>query len=267
MSRRQHRVGPAQGAAGRSAHAADGWARVGRRAGVVAGVALLLQTVLFLLDVTGVLVPRVVYRTTARGVQQDLIDYYVAVNERMHLLWWDVAARDVAGPVGYLALMVLIAASVRVVGTDRPRPRLGGAATLIGAGAAALSDLMFLSHLTWWRPGGFQPTADIVAFGRAGEVMDSVGSTLQTFGHVMLAVGLVALAPTVAAVDRRLGWLAYAQAALLAVVVLARIVGADPIALAGSIASGLVVSPALAVLLGLALGRRGGRTRGPADPG
>jgi hypothetical protein len=77
------------------------WSRIGRAAGYFAGGAFLAQTVLYLLDVTGALTPRAMYQVTERGMQQDLIDYYVSYNERMHSIWWDVALRDVAGPLGY----------------------------------------------------------------------------------------------------------------------------------------------------------------------
>jgi hypothetical protein len=84
------------------------WGRLGRAAGYFAGVAFLAQTVLYLLDVTGALALQTQYQVTERGSQQDLIDYYINNNDRMHSIWWNVALRDVLGPLGYLALMVLI---------------------------------------------------------------------------------------------------------------------------------------------------------------
>lgn len=71
----------------------------------VAGGAFLAQSGLFLLDATGALAPHPTYRITERGLEQDLIDYYVGHNERMHSIWWDVALRGLLGPVGWLALM------------------------------------------------------------------------------------------------------------------------------------------------------------------
>lgn len=82
-------------------------------------------------------------------MQQDLADFYVAVNERMHTIWWDVAIRDVLGPVGYLALMVLMLAVRHAAGPGHPRVELAVLFTLVGAGAAAVSDLLYLSHVTW----------------------------------------------------------------------------------------------------------------------
>ena len=128
-----HRPGP-------SASSAT-WRRLGRAAGYFAGGAFLAQTVLFLLDVTGALMPRTKYRLTDRGSQQDLIDYYVNYNDRMHSMWWNIALRDVLGPLGYLALIVLILALLQVAGSGKPREELGQLFVVFGASAAALSDL------------------------------------------------------------------------------------------------------------------------------
>ena len=177
------------------------WSRFGRAAGYIAGVAFLAQTVLYLLDVTGALTPQTEYHVTERGSQQDLIDYYVNYNERMHSIWWDVAIRDVLGPLGYLALVVLILALLRVAGTGQPREELSQLFVVVGASTAALSDLMYLSHITWWRRGGFQATPDIIAYGRAFEVVDNVGNYLQWAGYLVLALGFACSAPTL--VERR----------------------------------------------------------------
>ena len=45
----------------------------------------------------------------------------------MQSIWWNVALRDVLGPLGYLALMVLILALLHVAGTRQPREELGRA--------------------------------------------------------------------------------------------------------------------------------------------
>ena len=62
----------------------DAWRRWGRVAGYIAGPVFLFQTVLFLLDVTGVLAPQVGFVDTPAGVMEDLATYYAATNERMH---------------------------------------------------------------------------------------------------------------------------------------------------------------------------------------
>ena len=231
------------------------WSRLGRAAGYFAGGAFLAQTALFLLDVTGALTPQTRYQVTERGSQQDLIDYYVNYHERMHSIWWNVALRDVLGPFGYLALIVLILALLHVAGTGKPREELGQLFVVLGASTAALSDLMYLSHIRWWREGGFQATPDIVAHGRAFEIVDNVGNYVQWAGCLVLAVGFLCLAPTLsgALLRPRLALLAYLEAAALLAFVLTHMAGADVAGYIAAAAGGLVLGPALAILMGHAL--------------
>lgn len=232
------------------------WRRIGRAAGYLAGGAFLAQTILFLLDVTGVLAAPVAYQATERGSQQDLVDYYVDYHERMHGIWWDVALRDVLGPLGYLALIVLVVALLHVAGAGRPREELGQLFVVLGASTAALSDLMYLSHISGWRSGGFEATPDIIAYGRAVEVVDNVGNYLQWAGFLVLALGFTCLGPTLsgAAFRRRwLGILAYLQAAGLMAFVLTNVAEAKVAGYIAAVASGLIIGPALAILLGHAL--------------
>jgi hypothetical protein len=232
------------------------WTRLGHIAGYVAGGAFLGQTALYLLDVTGVLAPPVSYRVTDQGSQQDLIDYYVSYHERMHDIWWDVALRDLLGPIGYLALLILIRALIQVAGSGKPREDLAQIFVLLGASAAALSDLVYLSHLGWWRPGGFLATPDMIAFGRAVEVADNLGDFVQWAGLLLLAIGLILVRPTLAdALGRRhrLAVFAYLEAAALIAFVVANVLGADTAVTVAAVASGLILAPALAVLTGHAI--------------
>lgn len=239
-----------------SSASTSAWSRIGRAAGYFAGGAFFAQTVLFLLDVTGVLAPQTMYQVTEQGSQQDLINYYVSYNERMHTIWWDVALRDVLGPLGYLALIVLILALLHVAGTAKPREELGQLFVVLGASTAALSDLMYLSHINWWRRGGFQPTPDIIAHGRAFEVVDNVGNYLQWAGYLVLALGFTCLSPIFSGASFRRRWLsllAYLEAAALVAFVFTQIADADVAGYIAAVASGLVLGPALAILMGHAL--------------
>jgi hypothetical protein len=238
------------------------WGRIGRAAGYFAGGAFFGQTVLYLLDATGALTPRITYRVTDRGSQQDLVDYYLDYNERMHSIWWDVALRDVLGPLRYLALMVLVVALLHVAGSGKPLEELGRLFVVLGGSAAAVSDVMYLSHVTWWRHGGFQPTPDIIAYGRAFEIVDTVGSYLQWAGYLVLAVAFACLAPTLRGASLRRRWLsilAYGQAAALLAFVLTNLAEAELAGNIAALASGAILAPALAILLGHALVR----TRAP----
>src|SRR5690606_3020829 len=110
--------------------------RVGAWAAHVAAAGFLVQSVLYLLDVTGALAPRVEYRASGRGFEQELIAFYVEQSSRMHDIWWDVAVRDVAGPVAYLALVIVAMAVVRVLGDEGPRVVVGRLLITVGALAA-----------------------------------------------------------------------------------------------------------------------------------
>jgi hypothetical protein len=235
---------------------AAAWSRIGRAAGYLAGGAFLAQTILYLLDVTGALAPQTKYQVTERGLQQDLTDYYIRYNERMHSIWWDVALRDVLGPLGYLALIVLVFALLHLAGAGKAREELGQLFVVLGASTAALSDLMYLSHITWWRRGGFQATPDVIAHGRAFEIVDNVGNYLQWAGCLVLALGFICLAPTLSEAPLRRRWLsllAYCQAAALLAFVLTHVADADVAGYIAAAVSGLVLGPALAILMGHAL--------------
>jgi hypothetical protein len=249
---------PGQHAAYRAGSPAStsAWRRLGRAAGYFAGGAVLAQTVLYLLDVTGALATQTMYQATGRGLPQDLTDYYVSYNERMHGIWWDVALRDVLGPLGYLALIVLVVALLHVAGTGKPREELGQLFVVLGASTAALSDLMYLSHITWWRSGGFLATPDIIAHGRAFDVVDNVGNYLQWAGYLVLALGFTCLGPTLGGARLRRRWLsllAYLEAAALLAYVFTNIADAAVAGYIAAVASGLVLGPALAILIGHAL--------------
>jgi hypothetical protein len=106
--------------------ATEVWRRLGRSAAYCAAGAFLKQSALFLLDATGAFARRVAFTTSGRGLDQDLIELYVRQSERMHGIWWNVAVRDVVGPLGYLALVVAVQAMVHMAGTTPPRQSLVG---------------------------------------------------------------------------------------------------------------------------------------------
>jgi hypothetical protein len=234
----------------------DAWRRWGRTAGYVAGTAFLLQTILFLLDATGVLAPQVGFVDTPAGVMDDLATYYVASNERMHTIWWDVAVRDVAGPIGFVALMVLSISVVRVAGGRGPRDELAVLFVVLGGSLGALNDLMYLSYTHWWRAGGFRADSDIVAFGVTLDAIDNVGTFFLRTGYLLLALGFILLAPTLG--HLRSGWRWLRAVALLEAVGLLAWIATDLAQLntahyVASVAAGIVLGPALAVLAARAM--------------
>lgn len=173
-----------------------GWGKVGRHAGLVAGVALLAQTLLFLVDTLGFIDDDPTYRATAAGEEQDLANYFLALFEHQHALVWNIAIRDVLGPIGFVAVGILALALTRVLGRDRPDVVLSAVALQVGAAVAALADLTYLSTVGTWRLTGFSatPPADIISAGRAYEQIDNLSTYLQLAGYSVLAIGILMLA-------------------------------------------------------------------------
>jgi hypothetical protein len=54
--------------------------------------------------------------------------------------------------------MVGVLALEHLAGTGRPRQEIGRLFIMLGAAAAGLSDLIYLSHIAWWGPGAKQAT-------------------------------------------------------------------------------------------------------------
>lgn len=128
----------------------------------------------------------------------------------------------------------------------------------VGALTAAACDVAYLSQIATWRGGGFRPTPDIVAFGRASEVLDHAISYVLHAGYCVLALGFVCLGAVLRSAGTSfapLAVLSYAQGATLLAVVLLRVAGLDTGREVATAVTSLVLGPALAVLLGHALPR------------
>ncbi len=235
------------------------WRRWGRVAGYIAGPVFFLQTVLVLLDVAGVLAPLTGVSDTPAGVMEDLATYYVAANERMHTIWWDPALRDTLGPIGYVALMVLVIAVVRVAGTHQPRDEIAVLLVVLGGSLGALNDLMYLSYTRWWFHGGFRPTPDIVAFGTTLDAIDNLGTYLQRAGYLLLSLGFLLLAPTFGRIRHGWRWLsllARLEAVALVAWVLNDVAQTGTTRYIAATAAGLVLGPALTIMAGYAIATR-----------
>ena len=247
---------------------ANAWKRVGRVAAYVAGTALFLQSVLYLIDATGLIEPLISFSATSGDLQRDLATYYVAFHERQHRLWWNIAVRDTVGPLGYLALVVLALALRHVVGRGRPRAELMVLFTSVGALTAAACDVAFLSQIAWWRGGGFAPTPDIVAFGRASEVLVHTIDYVLHAAYFVLALGFVcvgAVLRTAGARFARLAILSNAEAAALFALVISYAAGLGVAYSIATAAAGLLIGPALALLLGRALSQTVADRPSPLD--
>ena len=235
-----------------------GWTRIGTVAAYVAAAALLTQSLLYVLDASGVLEPQVTFRATSEGLQSDLASYYTAFHERQHRLWWNIAVRDTVGPLGHLAVVVLVLAVRQVLGPGRPKVDLAVLFVSVGALTAAACDVAFLSQIATWRGGGFRPTPDIVAFGRASEVLDHAVSYVLHASYAVLALGFLCFGAALRSAgptSARLAGLSYALAAGLLAVVVLRVVGLGAAYEGATAVTGVVLGPALTFLLGRALPR------------
>jgi hypothetical protein len=241
---------------------AGAWGRTGLVAGAIAAVGQLVQSVLFVLDATGVLGSAPPFRETGAGRDQDLATFYVAFFEHQHDIAWNIAIRDTLGPVSYVAMIVLAASLVRLRGRGRPGAAVWGLVFGVGALLVMLSDLVFLSQLGLWRFTGFTPVppADIIATGRSSETVERISDYLGNAGQVTLAVALVGLAGLLT-LRLRLLTLVVALGALVSVV--AALTFSDVLYDVTAIALGVVLAPLALLGIGRSLTSP---TREPAEP-
>jgi len=234
---------------GRTRLDAHSWGRTALVAGVLAAVALLLQTLLQLIDAAGILPDIPALRETDAGWEQDLATYYVAFFERQHDVAWILALRGALGLVTALAMIVLAVAFVGARGHRRPRVQVWAPVFAVGALLNLLSDLVYLSLLGTWRLTGFtaEPPADIIASGRSAEAVTDLSNYLASAALVTLAAALLGVAAELSA---RLRILALALAAVAVVDVVASLAFWDVVSDVASILTGAVLGPVLLVGLG-----------------
>ena len=241
-----------------SADQSGSWARVARFAGYLSAGALLVGTILFLLDATDAL-GSMNYHPAGRSPLLDEAGYWVAHFAHQRHILWDIITRDTLFPIAYLALMVLSLAVRRAVNADRPATPLMVVFFVVGGTIAIVNDLIFLGATDYWRVTGWShvdPTR-MVAVGRASEAIESLTRWPEAAGFAILAAALVCLGKLCRSergLPARLGLIAYAEAALLVGVALAGVMQADtPFKIFG-VATGAIVGPLVAFWLGRHLG-------------
>lgn len=246
-----------------------GWGRVAPAAGYVCAASLLVGTLLFLGDTTGWLAGPVDRRGTSGDLESDLATWYAAYFERQHELLWSIAVRDVLFPLAFLALMVLALAASSLVGWHLPAAQLGALFFVVGGLLHVVNDLVFLGQVEYWRYDAWQvdPAGPMVAAGQASGAIGAAVTYVELASYVVLGAGLIcwgSLCRSRSELPGALGALAYAEAAGMAALVLGRLVGSDVLFQLGGAATGIVLGPLVAVLLGRHLGRaaRAGATRG-----
>jgi hypothetical protein len=237
-----------------------GWGRTASVAGTVAAVALLAQSLLFFLD-TSVLPENPPFQETDAGRAADLARFFVARAERQHDVLWNIVLRDVLGPVGAVALVVLAYAFVRARGGGRPAMHVFGLVLSVGALLKAVSDLVYLSLLAQWRYTGFtpEPPADMIAVGRATDTVIGIADLLEQAADVTVVVGLVGLA---ALLPRRLRMLAWVVAAALVLLTVSALAGWSQLYDVLSLVEGVLLVPVLLVGTARWVARAEARTAG-----
>jgi hypothetical protein len=232
----------------------DGWRRAAAVAAVVSAVGLFAQTVLFLLDAGGILPGSPPFRSTDAGRGEDLARFFVARLERQHDLAWNIAVRDVLGPIAAVALIVLARAFVRLRGEGRAGVECWALVFGVGALLSLLSDLVFVSQMGVWRATGFtpDPPADIIAVGRSLESIEHVAEYLANGAAVALAAGLTGLAFYL---SPRLRVLALVVALGLISSAWAAVTDSPSIYSVVGLLTGVVLAPALLIALGRSLAR------------
>jgi hypothetical protein len=99
------------------------WARIGRFAGYLAGGALLIGTILYLLDASHALGANNYEHTGPASTRSDA-QYWVAEFAYRHHILWDIIARDTLFPVAFVALIVLALAVRAFVPVQLPNGQL-----------------------------------------------------------------------------------------------------------------------------------------------
>jgi hypothetical protein len=238
-----------------------GWPGVGRTAGYVSAGALLVGTILYLLDATNALGAND-YRPAGVSQVQDEAGYWVAQFAHQHHVLWDIIARDTLFPLAFVALIVVSLAVRAVVDAERPAAQLMVAFFLVGGTISILNDLIFLGATDYWRVTGWSQLApsSMVSAGRSEQAIESLTRWPEAAGFVVLAAALVCLGRlcrSEAALPERLALVAYGEAALLVGIALAGIMQTGTPYDVFSLVTGALVGPVLAFWLGRHLGAAG----------
>jgi hypothetical protein len=236
------------------------WTTISRASGSVAGVGLLLGTLLFLLDATHALGADPQYRSTPAGPLQDEANFWVALFAHKHHILWDIVARDTLFPVAFVALIVLSLGIRRTVGNEWPEVQLMTAFFMVGGVISALADLIYLAGSDYWRVTGWpsHPPERMVAVGRSADSLSALTRWPEAAGFVILGAALLCLGRlcnTQRELPSRLGPLVNLEALLLIGIAVAGVMESDTAYNILSLLTGALIGPAVALWLGWHLGR------------
>jgi hypothetical protein len=242
------------------------WSRIGRNSGYIAAGALLVGTILFLLDATHLLGAGPQFHATAAGPLQDEANFWVAYFAHQHHIVWDVIARDCLFPLAFVALIVLSVAIRNLVPSERPEAQLMTTFFIVGGTVSALSGLIYLGGTDYFRQTGWiaDPAARMVAIGRSTEVFNALTRWPEAFGFVVLGAALLCLGRLCrihAELPPRIGLLVYLEALLLLGVAIAGLMRSDTAYNLFSLLTGALVGPAVGIWLGWHFGPRARKPR------
>jgi hypothetical protein len=231
---------------------------VGRTAGFVAGVSLLVATTLYLLDASDALGAGPAFHHTAAGALQDEANFWVAFFAHQHDILWDIIARDLIFPIAFVALIVLALAVRNRVGFSRPEAQLMTAFFFVGGSLAALSDVVYLGATDYWRATGWtaQPPARMVAVGRSLGPIDATNRWIEVAGFAVLAAALICVwrLSRLRLLPAALGVVAGVEGLLLLGIAVAEATHHDDTYDVLSLVTGAIVGPLVAIWLGWHLG-------------
>jgi len=245
-----------------SVDAERAWSRIARHAAYVAAIGFFAVTVLYLLDVYDVLDRSPRYVPTSAGQLTDEANFWARVFEHQHRIVWDVIARDVAGPVALVALIVLGVALRRRSQADRPDRQLMDPFLTAGGTIAALSSLLYLGNAEFWRqpwgPIHAGGETSVIAVGRATTAIDNLTIWTEAFGYLVLTLGIVCIGSVVRrqpGMPKALGSLAYVTAAALLGLSIATAADTDTPRSILALGVWAVLAPWVCLWLGRDLGR------------
>lgn len=244
------------------------WARVAAWVGLVAAVCLFLGTALFLADVAEWLAASPQFQETAAGYESDLANWYLAHFEHQRDILWSIALRDTLLVLSFIGFMVLWLPTAALAGWTRPVVQIGVLLAVVGGVIHIVNDVLFLGQIAYWRHESWSadPPGPMVAAGRAAEAIDASTTYLEVSGFVILAGSLVCLGIVCGGQPELPNWVAvaaYLEAfGMLLLAMTQALIGAETLRQVASLATGMVVGPAVL----LALGRhtaRAARKMGP----
>ncbi|HEX6538876.1 MAG TPA: hypothetical protein VF155_06835, partial [Candidatus Dormibacteraeota bacterium] len=163
------------------------WGRVGRNAGWICGIALLLASAAMLVDAVGVLGSAPGFTTTGGGELQDQASFFRGLFAHQRQILPDIVLRTGLFLIAYLALVPFGLALRRLLGRASTEAQLASQLIVIGGVLAAASQLVTLVQVETWRADW--STVDpqvLLSYATAAGTMDALNLWLSLAGLLLL---------------------------------------------------------------------------------